>query len=160
MSEEVAINPAIAPIDLTQNSDELLKLTQKLRIQYINSTLNDISDPKTAKAMLTAAKDIDSQILTIKRIDADNNNSEEDRQMALRLNRQTVELARLTGNDPFRRQDLNNKVPNSEGVLKELPNITVVPGQTEQGQTNETYADFMDRMEDESNVPYSDDEEE
>jgi hypothetical protein len=100
-------------------------------------------DPKLLKVALNAAKDLDSQILTARRLDVENNNAQLDRDIALAIAKQSEQNTRTQGN-PFLRSGANNP---SEVDRTLLPTVERVAGEMDIGTSSETYSDFMVRIE-------------
>lgn len=100
-------------------------------------------DPKLLKVALSAAKDLDSQILTARRLDVENNNAQLDRDIALAIAKRSEQNTRTQGN-PFLRAGANN--PNAVDRSL-LPTVERVDGEMAVGTSTETYNEFMTRVE-------------
>jgi len=88
-----------------QSDEELLRLTQLRRLGVVDCLINPtdvtpVSDPKVAKAVLTALDGIDKQILARMRLDVDNKSADTDRQMATLLSQ--IANQRLREGNPFK----------------------------------------------------------
>lgn len=133
--------------EIITDSEALLQQSRILRQQIMHRTMGS-EDPKMIKLALTAMKDNDAQVLTIKRIESDDANAKSDRETAKSIHEMNVNLRRMTGNvNPFERQDGNAKQSGADEARGTLPEIEIQPGQMDIGASNETYADFMKKFE-------------
>lgn len=135
--------------EVSMSDQQLLVHTQAMRLRLIDALApvgaQITTDPKEAKVLLTALKDMDSQVLTKMRQAAEDKNAEEDRKAALLIAKTSEHLARL-GNHPFKASaPVNRALPNPADVP--LPDIDVVEGELDVGRSTETYDDFMKRVE-------------
>lgn len=124
-------------------TDQQLQYTQGLRMQAVEKLIAGGKLPETDEDRAHFVKlldGIDKQALTIKRIDADNANQADNRDIAIRCAEISSRIAR--GGNPFRKA--NGVSLDSTG---QLPEITPVDGQMEVGRTSETFTDFINRME-------------
>lgn len=127
--------------------DVRLESTQLFRSKLIGELssaprLSEL-DPKLLKVALSAAKDLDSQILTARRLDVENNNAQLDRDIALAIAKRSEQNTRTQGN-PFLRAGANN--PNTVDRSL-LPTVERVEGEMAVGTSSETYSEFMTRVE-------------
>ena len=127
----------------TMTHDQLLEYTQGLRVKTLNQIVEGDkvpTDPDSIMAITKMMDGIDRQVLTLKRLAADENNSAKDRDTAVMIANMSNKLAR--GGNPFFKP--GERVLDSAG---RLPEITVVEGQMDTGRVTETYSDFIERLE-------------
>lgn len=149
-SEPDEIDISDSPI-LTK-PEEIMANNQQLRQAAVNAMFNDgLKDPKVMRVVLAAMKDADDQVLKLKRLDQDDKNSANDREVAIRIAAQGLNLAKITGN-PFERVVGNNKESEQASQEELLPKITVLPGQMDIGASEENYDDFMQKFDEDGNL--------
>lgn len=122
--------------------DDLLLLTQQVRLRVVNSMTAEgqiPTDAKDIKALAGVLKDIDAQVLTKQRLQQDNQNAQDDREVAMRAVRISEHVARTVGGNPFRRENAG-RLHKDDGAL---PEIEIVPGQMDVGPSNTRFKDFM-----------------
>lgn len=123
--------------------DQLLAYTQGLRVRALNAIVEGDkipTDPDSIQALTKIADGIDRQVLTLKRLAADETNGQKDRDTALLISAMSNKLAR-EGNPFFKP---GGRILDSAG---QLPDIQVVEGQMDIGRSTETYGEFVGRME-------------
>lgn len=124
-------------------TDQQLQFTQGLRMQALQEITADGKLPVDEEGRAFFAKMLDGadrQALTLKRIEADNNNSQQDREVALMVTAISHKLAR--GGNPFRKA--NGVSLSTDG---HLPEIQVLDGQMDVGRSSETFRDFIAKVE-------------
>lgn len=124
-------------------TDQQLQYTQGLRMQALGELTADGKLPtdEEGRIFLTKLLDgMDRQSLTLKRIEADNNNSQQDREVALMAAALSAKIAR--GGNPFRKT--NGAAISTDG---HLPEIEVIEGQMDVGRSSETFRDFIAKVE-------------
>lgn len=125
------------------STDQQLQFTQSLRMQAIGELTADgkiPSDEDGRNFLLKLLDGTDRQAISLKRIEADNNNAAADRDAALLFAEVSQRMAR-SGN-PFKKDRGVTLVATAE-----LPEITVSEGQMDIGRSSETFRDFIDKME-------------
>lgn len=150
---EVEIRGGIEPVALTSDPNKMLANNQILRQKIANLCMDQVaSDPKMAKVVLSSLKDMDSQVLTLRRLEQDNQNAQSDRDTAIALAQQADRLAMATGNrNPFKRDDENSRVANAKDITPVLPNVAILPGQLDQGAVQDTYENFITQFDEQGN---------
>ena len=124
-------------------TDQQLQFTQGLRMQALGELTADGKLPidEEGRAFFTKLLDgADRQALTLKRIEADNNNSQQDREVALMSAAFSAKIAR-NGN-PFRKT--NGITLSTDG---QLPEIDIIDGQMDVGRSSETFREFIAKVE-------------
>jgi len=131
--------------------DETLAYTQDLRQRLVKQMTRDgqamPSDPKEQYALLTALKDMDSQALGIKKIGAKERTGNADRLVQQAL---VALLGRMGSTSPFEaKEPIEGTAVRVAPELdtRDLPELTLAPGETDTGIATEGYAEFMARME-------------
>lgn len=126
------------------NSDEHLEYTQDLRRRLITGMMpeaHQISniDPKIANVLLAAMKDMDKVTLTLKRIDADRENADADRDALSQFHR----LSQMTGSkDLLESPEATRDGPPAFDPA-EIPSVDLVEGETAVGTDSTEYDHFM-----------------
>jgi len=126
------------------NSDEHLEYTQDLRRRLIQGMMPEAHqvanlDPKVANVLLAAMKDMDKVTLTLKRIDADKENADADREALAQFHR----LAQMAGSkDLLQSTDETREGPPAFDE-SEIPTDPHVEGETTEGHDPTEYDHFM-----------------
>lgn len=140
-------------------SSELIKKTQRMRNLLVDKITKDgleiPEDPDTVKLLLEVMKDADRTALSELKINTDDQNAQQDRLAAMAI----ASLGSKMGSvNPFEvvvsTQDSYDSRVTAD--LKQLPNISPVPGNLDIGIANETYDSFIAKMEPEG-VPVNKD---
>lgn len=150
MSNDLVEGRAFEP-HIPEFKDEaaLLRFTNHLRLNIIqtktkNGSTIDQMDDDALKLVMSAADSIDRQVLTLARIQSDNENADMDRKVALmaaRLNKSVV------GN-PYRLDGaIDSSAPIPAPDFAVLDAIETNDFEMEQGLSAETSADFMKKYE-------------
>ena len=142
----------LATQDAPMTQDELLAYTQRMRHKLISAITGDgekmPDDPKLQYVLLTALTDIDRQAVNLKKIGAQERSNEADRLAAAVI---TKMLTQLGPNHPFQRQILDGEVIETKAPpvldLTGLPELKLVPGETEIGIESRDFGAFMETME-------------
>jgi hypothetical protein len=116
--------------DLALNGDGQLEYTQELRRRLINGLMPEAvelkaADPKILNVLLNAMKDHDKVTLTLKRIDADTENADADRQALAQFHR----LSEMTGSKDLLKQEGGREGPPAFDP-SEIPSVELVEGET------------------------------
>lgn len=129
-------------IDLTD--DDVLKFTMRQRKRLVAElTANGMPVTNDERTLLLATlNDMDRTALSKKKINAQTAGSEADRTAAMAIAKLYGQMGR---NNPYATDTMQRALP--EPDQRQLPQITVVPGETEIGINTETYDEFMKRME-------------
>jgi len=124
------------------NNEELLDYTQSVRKDLVNKLINTDEfyvDFKLQSSVLTALKDIDSNILNQKRLKLDSSKIDSDKL----VNQALVEFTNKYGDkNPFMSNNVNKELKDVE-----LPDIKTVPGQTDVGITNIDFNTIINQFE-------------
>lgn len=128
----------------TLNDTEVLSFTRNLRVRLVNKLTTDgtnlPTDEKAVGALNQTLNDMDRQALVLMRMQQDKKTSDMDRQAAILI--QT--LNDKTGNtNPFIAATADYEKPELDFDTAQLPQITLLPGETDTGIIEETYDDFM-----------------
>lgn len=132
--------------EVLKDDSSALSFTQRERLRLFNITSEHIADPKMLKIALSTLKDMDSQILTKQRLEADKEGSAADREVALQVARVSEEIARSMKN-PFR------AVPGTVKVQDPVKDPSVAGKHSfKEGEFNadpqkQTHDEFMSRFE-------------
>jgi hypothetical protein len=128
------------------NADSQLDFTQAIRRRLVKGLLPDDEsaslpdDPKLLNVLLAALKDHDKVTLTLKRLDADNENADADRAALDQFHR----LSAMTGAKDLARTD--TPTVNEDGPQfdpSEIPTVALVEGELATGLDNMDYDKFM-----------------
>ena len=151
MSNELTEGHSFEPhIPEFRDEHALLKFTRNLRLNIIQTkTRNgghiDKMTDEDLKLVMAAASDIDRQVLSVMKIDADNENSDQDRKVAIMAAR----LNKAVAGNPY--QIAEDQVIDSVAVPVPDPSILdaieVADFEMELGVNNETSEEFMRRYE-------------
>ncbi len=132
-------------------SDESnLSFTQRLRKQFVVDLMdgdkirNDVTnDPKLGKTFLAALKDMDSQEISLKRLELEEDTAAKDRDLVMQQNKILEDLQRTTGNI-FERATGNTRTSTDGSVdSSALPELNLVEGQMDKGHSTLVYDEFM-----------------
>lgn len=139
-------NPKLNLPTTILTDDEMLQYTQRIRRGFVDHTLENgfPSDPKEQAILLSAISDMDRTAIQNKRIGTDANQAEADRMAAMMIAKMSNQF---NGADPFARGDGSAPVrefPTIDETL--LPEVTLVPGETEVGISELTYDELAARM--------------
>lgn len=150
MSSQESTSRALAEV---RSDDDHIAYTQGLRHQLIEDMTEKGAslpkDPEAQTILLRALADMDRTALSNKKIGSKERTAAADREAALIA-------ARVIGNlgfkSPFERPIEGTATPTQSPELKDgdLPEIELVPGETEVGVSTMGYDEFMSRMEKES----------
>jgi hypothetical protein len=129
------------------NADAHLEYTQDQRRRLIQGLMPEATDvknidPKLANVILAAMKDMDKVTLTLKRIDADKENSDADREALAQFHR----LSALTGSKDLLQSDagsVREGPPDFDPA--EIPTGDHVDGELTPGADPTEYDHFMER---------------
>lgn len=104
-------------MSVLNNEEATLKFTQTERMRVIARLGTDeaLTDPKVASVVLKALDGLDKQVLTIKRLNIEQQSADTDKDVALLL-AQASERRFREGSNPFRRTDVPTKTPTTEDV--------------------------------------------
>lgn len=131
---------------MAMSQDEMLQYTQGIRLKAVGQLIEGDRVPTDTDSLNSITKlldGMDRQALTLKRIAAESEGGQKDRDTALMIATMSEKLAR--GGNPFRKS--------GDRVLdtgNQLPTIEAVEGQMDVGRVTETYTDFIQRVEPES----------
>lgn len=132
-------------------SDESnLSFTQRLRKQFVTELLDGdkirgdvVNDAKMGKTFLSALKDMDAQELGLMRLALEEDTAAQDRDLVMQQNQILQNIHRVVGN-PFERVEGNSRVSATGEVdVAALPELNLVEGQMDKGQSTMVYEDFM-----------------
>lgn len=127
-----------------------LSFTQRIRKSFVEELMVDgkirgdvVNDPKMGKTFLAALKDMDSQEISLKRLEQEEDSAGKDRDLLLQQNKILEDLQRTTGNI-FERTAGNARAA-IDGVVDHaaLPAIDLVEGQMDKGHSTLMYDEFM-----------------
>lgn len=136
------------PTDITKSDDDLLKDTQMVRLGIVNALTKKgqcvPDDLKEMSMLLETIRDIDKTIIAKKKIVADVNKGNSDREAMLIM-------ASVLKNTSLIDNPLRN-VNNTSGKLLEpddsqIPKVIPFTGETDIGISSETYDEFNARVE-------------
>lgn len=135
--------------------DQNIAYTQQLRRQILTDVTKDglPKDKESIDLVLEAARDIDRTALGNKRIQSGDRNSDSNHRVAMAVQ----QLQRSLGNaNPFEVGPDGQDPAIDQARFNDdlLPDIEVKPGEMDVGHHEETYKEFMARMDDE--VSYDD----
>lgn len=143
----------VVPSSENLTDDDLLRFTQRTRKRLIDDmTKGDMpSDNKDRMVLLTALADMDRTALGNKKIGAAEQIAESDRIAAQAIAR----MNRMFGNNdnfaiaeeiPDYIEGVSRRIQGPELDLELVPDITVAPGEMDQGLSAMTYDEFMKHM--------------
>jgi hypothetical protein len=129
------------------NADSQLEYTQNIRRRLVDALLppgaenpEALSDPKVANVLLSALKDHDKVTLTLKRLDADNENADSDRAVLERFHK----LSNMAGSkDLLRTEHPTGEAEGPRFNPAEIPVVDLVDGETRTGADPIDYDQFM-----------------
>lgn len=130
---------------MAMSQDEMLQYTQGIRLKAVGQLIEGDRVPTDTDSLNSITKlldGMDRQALTLKRIAAESEGGQKDRDTALMI---ATMSEKLRSGNPFRKS--------GERVLdtsNQLPTLEAVEGQMDVGRVTETYADFIKRVEPES----------
>lgn len=125
-----------------------LAYTQDLRRKLVEQFVADgkyPEDPKMLTILLSSMKDYDKVTLTLRRIDAENENADADRQVLAQFHK----LSSMTGSkDYFRTETETPETAHTDGTPsgfnpEEIPALPLVDGELHQGLDSVDYESFM-----------------
>lgn len=133
--------------EVGKTDDQILDTTQAIRLSIINSlTENGTKVPddlKVVYALKDIVVDMDRQALAKKKIAADVNKGNADRESAIIMAKILSKTSLV--NNPLRSDKAVNNPLESDDSL--LPHVVPFEGETECGISHESYSDFINRVE-------------
>lgn len=127
-----------------------LSFTQRIRKQFVTALMDGdkirgdvVNDPKLGKTFLAALKDMDSQTISLKRLEFEEDAAGKDRDLLLQQNKILEELQRTTGNIFERTPGNDRKATDGTVDTTALPELQLVEGQLDKGHSTLVYEEFM-----------------
>lgn len=126
------------------SDDDILRHTQRVRKAFVDELTGDgiPQDFKDRTLLLSALNDMDRTAIGNKRIGAAEQQAEADRLAAMAIGKLTQHFGQ---NNPYER-DVIDVDPEDINHI-ELPEVELVPGETDIGLSDMTYEEFARKME-------------
>lgn len=131
--------------DMILNDDDIIEQNQRMRKKFVEHLVPEgkfPDDPKAQYVLLTAMADMDRTALQNKKIGSTERQGAADRQAAMLI---ATIVGSMEGKNPFESTTGRTTIPLLES--QRIPEVVIVPGETDIGLEHETYEQFTARME-------------
>lgn len=131
---------------IIETDDDIIARNQGIRLKLINHLTEDGKVPEDIKEkflLLQALSDGDRTAIQNKKIGSSEKQGAADRQAALVIAKMSREFGAIS---PFERQS-GDSVESKALDSSRIPDVLLVPGETDIGLPTDTYDSFMQRME-------------
>lgn len=132
-------------VEVILNDDDIIEQNQQLRKKFVKHLTPEGKFPEDIKAqyvLLTTMADMDRTALQNKKIGSTERQGAADRQAAMLI---ATIVGNCEGKNPFESTTRQGTVPQLQSNL--IPEVVIVPGETDIGLEHETYDQFTARME-------------